>query len=164
MPDDESKNDESDKNWKELRKQAEEAKAHKAELEAAKREMAFVKAGVDTDSKLGKMLLRTYEGELDKESIRAEARDVGFSFADESKGDEKDERTVTDEEREAARRRDDLSSDTDNVKDEGKRPQVRAEDAFVESRMNGDRIETSAQLALEEYLRAAQAGDKRVLA
>ncbi len=167
MPDDKSKNDENDqdeKNWKELRKQADEAKQHKAELEAAKREMAFVKAGIDTDTKLGKMLLRTYEGELDKDSIRAEARDVGFNFADEAKSDKKDENNISDEERNSTRRRDDLSAETDNVRDEGKDPRKLADDAFWEARANGDRMEDAAQAALEHYLRGAQAGDKRVLA
>lgn len=36
---------------------------------AAQRELAFVKAGIDTDSPLGKMFTAAYEGPLDREAI-----------------------------------------------------------------------------------------------
>ena len=62
----------------ELRKAAEGGKAAKREAEMAKRELAFVKAGVDTDSKPARALLENYEGELTKEAIQAEAKDWGL--------------------------------------------------------------------------------------
>lgn len=49
----------------------------KAEAEALRREMAFLKAGIDTDSKIGQMLLKTYDGELSVEAIKKEATEVG---------------------------------------------------------------------------------------
>lgn len=63
----------SDGNIKALREAAEQGKRAAQELEAAKRELAFAKAGVDTESKLGSMLLKTYEGDLtDVDALRAE--------------------------------------------------------------------------------------------
>lgn len=59
----------------ELRKAAEGAKSARAEAEAARRELAFVKAGINTDSKPAQALLRSYDGELTTEAIRAEAKE-----------------------------------------------------------------------------------------
>lgn len=63
---------------KKLRAEAENAKALQRELEAKERQIAFLQAGVDTQSKLGQMLMKTYEGELSPEAIRAEAVEVGL--------------------------------------------------------------------------------------
>lgn len=62
----------------ELRKAADRGKAAQAEAEALKRELAFAKAGIDTDTKAGKMLLRSYEGELTPDAIKAEAEEIGL--------------------------------------------------------------------------------------
>ena len=57
---------------KELRDAADRGKKASQELDAMKREMAFLKAGVDTDTKAGQLLYKAYDGELDTESIQAE--------------------------------------------------------------------------------------------
>lgn len=59
----------------ELRKAAEAGRSAKAEAEAARKELAFVKAGVDTSSKPAQAMLNTYAGELTAEAIQAEARE-----------------------------------------------------------------------------------------
>ena len=56
----------------------EEAAKRGNEADLMKRELVFAKAGIDTDTKLGRMLLQTYEGELTKEAIIAEAQDIGL--------------------------------------------------------------------------------------
>ena len=56
---------------KELRDAAERGRQASQELEEMKREMAFMKAGVDTDTKAGQLLFKAYDGELDTESIKA---------------------------------------------------------------------------------------------
>ena len=43
----------------------------------AQREVAFLKAGVDTDSPIGKLLFKSYDGDLDIEAIKASALEVG---------------------------------------------------------------------------------------
>ena len=57
---------------KELRDAADRGKKATQELDAMKREMAFLKAGVDTDTKVGQLLYKAYDGELVTESIQAE--------------------------------------------------------------------------------------------
>ena len=54
-------------------------KSSKLESEKAEmaRELAFLKAGVDTESKVGKLLMKGWEGELDVEAIAAEAAEIG---------------------------------------------------------------------------------------
>ena len=57
---------------KELRDAADRGKKASQELDAMKREMAFLKAGVDTDTKAGQLLYKAYDGDLETEAIQAE--------------------------------------------------------------------------------------------
>lgn len=59
----------------ELRKAAEAGKSARQEAELAKKELAFVKAGINTDTKPAQALLRSYDGDLTTEAIQAEARE-----------------------------------------------------------------------------------------
>ena len=63
---------------KELRDAADRGKKASQELDDMKREMAFLKAGVDTDTKAGKLLFKAYDGELDTDLLRAEADELGI--------------------------------------------------------------------------------------
>jgi hypothetical protein len=63
---------------KELRDAAERGRKASQELDAVKREMAFLKAGVDTDSKAGQLLFKAYDGELDTDLLRVEAEELGI--------------------------------------------------------------------------------------
>jgi hypothetical protein len=45
---------------------------------AAKRELAFTKAGIDTSKGVGKLLAKTYDGDLDPEEIQAFAQEYGI--------------------------------------------------------------------------------------
>ena len=57
---------------KELRDAADRGKKASQELDAMKREMAFLKAGVDTDTKAGQLLYKAYDGDLETAAIQAE--------------------------------------------------------------------------------------------
>lgn len=46
------------------------------------RELAFTKAGIDTDSDAGRMFMRGYDGELDKEKVREAAIPFGLVAAE----------------------------------------------------------------------------------
>lgn len=68
-----------------LRAQLEEAlqqiETLKGQVEAgtgAQRELAFYKAGIDTSEGVGKLLAKTYDGELDPEEITAYAEEYGY--------------------------------------------------------------------------------------
>lgn len=50
----------------------------KSEGEAAKKELAFLKAGVDTSKGTGKLLAMSYSGELTMEAIKAQAEEYGL--------------------------------------------------------------------------------------
>lgn len=63
---------------KELREAADRGKKASQELDQMKREMAFLKAGVDTDSKAGKLLFKAYDGDLETDLIRVEAEELGI--------------------------------------------------------------------------------------
>ena len=52
--------------------------AQAKEAEAAKRELAFVKAGVDPDSAAAKYFVKGYDGELTPEAIRAAAEEANL--------------------------------------------------------------------------------------
>lgn len=61
---------------KELRDAAERGRKASQELDAMKREMTFLKAGVNLDCKAGQLLLKAYDGDLEVDLIRAEAEEL----------------------------------------------------------------------------------------
>jgi len=65
-----------------LRKAAKDGKAALAENELLKRQLAFSKAGIDTDTPLGKMFARSYDGPTDDvEAVKAAALEIGIGSA-----------------------------------------------------------------------------------
>lgn len=82
---------------KDLRAKAERGSQAEAELAAARRELAFTKAGINTDTKPAQALLKTYEGELTTEAIKAEAAEWGLSQGGSSapKADDEGDPAVT---------------------------------------------------------------------
>ena len=68
-------------NLKLLRDKANKADTLEAELAAARRETAILRAGIDADSPLGKMFLKAYEGDVDDtEALVNAAKEVGVPF------------------------------------------------------------------------------------
>ena len=63
---------------KDLREAAERGKKATQELDDMRREMAFLKAGVNTDTKAGQLLYKAYDGELEPDLLRAEAAELGI--------------------------------------------------------------------------------------
>ena len=61
-----------------LRSQLKESKGAAKANAAAQRELAFLKAGVDTSTKAGALLLKAYDGDLsDIEALQNEAKELG---------------------------------------------------------------------------------------
>ena len=58
---------------KELEKETAELRKQVAEAETARRELAFVKAGIDPNSPMSKYFMKGYEGDLDPDAIRQAA-------------------------------------------------------------------------------------------
>jgi hypothetical protein len=63
---------------RELEQQVKAFEAKAIEAEAAQRELAFVKAGVDPDSAAAKYFVKGYDGELTPEAIRAAAEEASL--------------------------------------------------------------------------------------
>jgi hypothetical protein len=63
---------------RELEQQVKAFEAKAKEAEAATRELAFVKAGVDPDSAAAKYFVKGYDGELTAEAIRAAAEEASL--------------------------------------------------------------------------------------
>lgn len=61
-----------------LRAQADEGKAARAEADAARRELAFVKAGIDPDDPQQGYFVRGYQGDITADAIKTAATDAGF--------------------------------------------------------------------------------------
>ena len=91
---------------KELRDAADRGKKASQELDSMKREMAFLKAGVDTDTKVGQLLYKAYEGELETDAIRAEWSELVPTAASPTSGSD-----TTDDAR-VSRERQDLAGDS----------------------------------------------------
>jgi hypothetical protein len=68
----------SDSEWAELRRAKKAREKAEKELADMRKQMAFAKAGIDTDDPKTAYFVRAYEGEVTAEAIRAEAIKVGF--------------------------------------------------------------------------------------
>lgn len=69
-----------------LREALDRANEKATRADSLERELAFVKAGIDTDSGTGKLLFKAYEGDLTPEAVKAAAVEAGI-LAAESDGD-----------------------------------------------------------------------------
>jgi hypothetical protein len=70
-------------NWRrKLEQDAEDGRKASADAAAARRELAFHKAGVDLDSPQGKLLAKAYEGDPTAEAVKAFAVEHGILAAD----------------------------------------------------------------------------------
>lgn len=70
--------DEQNVDIKALREAADRSKALEREVADLRRNLAFRQAGIDPDDKKVSYFIKGYEGELDPNAIRSEARDAGF--------------------------------------------------------------------------------------
>ena len=146
-----------------LRKAAEDGKAARAEAEALKREVAFMKAGVDTGSKLGQLLLKTYEGELDPEAIQAEWIDIAPAKVVSEKLEEQETETPADPEdlrRQQVRSELHSGSATDDLGElDDRSAKTRAWDKYTEERKSGVPRDLAARAYFGEMIQSAAGGD-----
>ena len=140
-----------------LRAAAEGRAAAEAEATALRRELQFAKAGIDTESKLGKMLFRTWEGEsLDE--LKAEAREIGLlgnstpqQTNDDASGQEQFRRDLSAGAPSGAYTPPDID------------PREAAISGYHEAVKRGARPEDAALAAFDQIWTSAIAGDQRVL-
>lgn len=139
------------------------AKASELETEKAAmaRELAFLKAGVDTESKVGKLLMKGWEGELDVEAIKAEASEIGALSANATPTPVE----VDDGEAESSDERSSLGAgaNADQFRTGDPDPQEEAVKAGRKAMAGGATEEDSLGVAFDVIARAGAAGDKRAI-
>ncbi len=145
-------------NIKDLRDAAERGRKATQELDIVKREMAFLKAGVDTESKAGQLLFKAYDGELETEAIQVEATELGILQAQPSE-------SADDADRETGRQRQELVSDSVPPEHQSESPYDTGHREFQEMVAAGRPTEDAAARFVHTVLEAAGGAspDSRVL-
>ena len=146
---------------KELRDAADRGKKATQELDAMKREMAFLKAGVDTDTKAGQLLYKAYDGDLETEAIQAEWSELVPAAA----APPPEPETVDATDTQVAEQRRDLAGDSVPPENQTESPYDAGHREFREMMDAGRPKEDSAARFIHTVLEAAGGGspDQRVV-
>lgn len=75
---DQDDSDRTDAEWAKLRRTRKEKEKAEQEAQKARRELAFLKAGLNTDDPKTSYFVKGYEGEVTTEAIRKAAMEAGF--------------------------------------------------------------------------------------
>jgi hypothetical protein len=154
--DDELDTQERQPDIRSLRQRAEQAGQYEQEIAQLRRENLFAKAGIDTDSKIGRMLFKTFEG-TSLDELRTEAEDLGLFTPGRNS-------IPTDEQDQAAFRRGLSGGQSVTAPDDqGVDPFDDAYSNFYEDRKRGAALEDSQLAAIDRILVAASNGDQRVI-
>ena len=154
----ETENQEQHSSMKDLREAAERGRKASSELDAMKREMAFLKAGVDLEKKAGQLLMKAYDGDLEPELIRAEAEELGaITGAAPTPVEEGQEIDTSTAERQA------LVQDSVAPEATTESPYDRGHREFQDMISNGSPKEDAAARFVSTVLEAAGQGDDRVI-
>jgi hypothetical protein len=147
---------------KELRDAAERGRQASQELEEMKREMAFMKAGVDTDSKAGQLLFKAYDGELETESIQAEWQELVPTPVPVEEPEPAQD-TVNETDTQVSQQRQALAEDSVSVEATTQSPYEQGFQEFQKSYDSGRPKDESAARFVHTVLEAAGQGDERVV-
>jgi hypothetical protein len=143
-----------------LREAADEGRRARAEAAALQRENAFLRAGVDLDSPLGKMFGKAYDGELTREAIQEAAKEVGAIRTAETAASPPPE---PQHDTTQSQDRMDLASGSTVPDPNLANPYQEAERAWDAARADGATREAAAAAPLAVLLEAAHRGDSRVI-
>jgi hypothetical protein len=142
-----------------LRKRAEQARELEAEVAQLRRENLFARAGIDTDSKVGKMLFRTWEGN-NLDELRSEAEELGLL----GRPDQGRQAPPIEEQSQQNFRRDLSTGDAFAAAEvESVDPIDDAYENFYVDRKRGVPLEEAQLAAIDRVLVAASNGDQRVI-
>lgn len=142
-----------DGNLKRLREKA-------AKADSAERELVFLKAGIDTDTAVGKLALRGYDGDLTVDAVKAFGTEIGaIGAAPTTPAVE-----ITDDERALAQDRQILAgARTDPVEDQGEHPALQGVKEFHGAIQRGVPRDNASGHFFDRVFDAAAKGDPRVL-
>tara|TARA_B100000287_G_scaffold271126_1_gene255281 strand:- start:42 stop:518 length:477 start_codon:yes stop_codon:yes gene_type:complete len=147
---------------KELRDAADRGKEAIAERDLLKREVAFMKAGVDTDSKAGQLLFKAYDGELDTDSIKSEWQELAPS-PDPVIEPEPAKEAITETDVKVMEERKVLADESVSVEATTQSPYEQGFQEFKTAYDAGMSKEDSAARYVHTVLEAAGKGDERVI-
>tara|TARA_B110000003_G_scaffold253560_1_gene268946 strand:+ start:667 stop:1173 length:507 start_codon:yes stop_codon:yes gene_type:complete len=147
---------------KELRDAADRGREAIQERDQLKREMAFMKAGVDTDSKAGQLLFKAYDGELETESIQAEWQELVPTSAPVVEPEQAQD-NVNETDTQVAEQRQALAEDSVSVEASTQSPYEQGFQEFKTAYDSGRSKEDSAAKFVHTILEAASQGDERVV-
>ena len=147
---------------KELRDAADRGREAIQERDQLKREMAFMKAGVDTDSKAGQLLYKAYDGELETESIQAEWQELVPTSAPVVEPEQAQD-NVNETDTQVAEQRQALAEDSVSVEASTQSPYEQGFQEFKTAYDAGRSKEDSAAKFVHTILEAASQGDERVV-
>lgn len=147
-----------------LRRAAKDGKAALTENERLKKELLFAKAGIDTDSKIGGMLFKTWEGD-DLDALRAEAKELGITGQPAPTQQQGQQQVDDDDDDDRAQhqrgfRQGSPAGATDTPTPD---PTDRALREFHGDIKNGARRVDAGLAAIDKVLSAAASGDKRAI-
>ncbi len=145
-----------------LRAAAEAGKAAQARAAELEKQLLFARAGIDTDTKIGKLLFNSWDGDVnDVAGLRTEALEVGAIKVDDGAGE------PTPQQADASQQdfRTNLGGGAagGGNTDPGPDPYEQTLREFHDDRAKGMRRNDAADLAIAKVLSAASNGDKRVL-
>jgi hypothetical protein len=144
---------------KALRRAADEGRKAKAELAAAKRELAMLRAGVDVETPVGKLFAKAYDGDIDADAIKAEWAAIAPKPADAPA----DEPVITPDEAKSTAERQALANNAPADVVQEVNPRDTALKAGMSTRSSGGTTDDALGVHFNELVKAAIAGDKRVL-
>lgn len=130
------------------------------EANLAKRELAFVRAGIDTSTKLGQLFAKSFEGDLDVEAIKAEAKELGIFNGPKSETDAPEEDPTPDN---SAQERSSLATGATGDDGSGVDPRQTGLARAQEAMAKGATFEAAAGGFVAELAKAAMHGDQRVV-
>lgn len=144
---------------KSLRKAAEAGKKAQEELAQMKRELLFAKAGIDTSSKVGSLLFKTWDGE-DLDALKTEAVELGIIG-----GGTTARQSISEEEKSQQSFRQNLgrgeAAGASELPDMD--PYDHAYELFNDARKTGVPLDDAGLAAIDRVLVAAASGDKRAI-
>lgn len=153
---------------KKLRAELKDRNAKLADAEGAKRELAFVKAGIDTSTKLGQLFAKSFDGDVaDIEAIKGEAKELGLIGSTEPSGTDttakpevQDPNTPPDT---SASERSNLANGGTADDGSGVDPRQTALGRAEQALKDGAPFDRAAGGLVAELAKAAMAGDQRVV-
>ena len=162
MSDEQNTQDQEPEHIKALREKAKTADSIASEKSALERKVAILEAGVNTTTPVGQMFLKSYDGDLTAEAIKAAAAEVGLVEGQPAPAPEPGAPGTAEQEQQDIRQglsTGDMAPHEEPVKS----AKDRAWDVFNQSRKEGMREEDARNEAFATFIAAGIQGDKTAL-